>query len=47
MEAPRGDADLGAHAELAAIGELRRGIVQHDRAVDAGEELLGGRAGPR
>ena len=34
MHAARGDADLGAEAELAAIRELRRGIVQHDRAVD-------------
>jgi hypothetical protein len=28
------DADLGAEAELAAIGELRRGIVQNDRRID-------------
>jgi hypothetical protein len=34
-----GDADLGAEAELAAIGELRRGVVQHDRRVDLVEEL--------
>ena len=26
-----GDADLGAHAELAAVGELGGGVVQHDR----------------
>jgi hypothetical protein len=26
--------DLGAHAELAAIGELSRGVDQHNRAVD-------------
>ena len=34
MHAAGRDADLGAHAELAAIGELRRGIVEHDGAVD-------------
>ena len=28
------DADLRAHAELAAVGELGRGVVQHDAAVD-------------
>ena len=28
------DADLGAEAELAAIGELRRSIVQNDRRID-------------
>ena len=28
------NADLRAHAELAAVGELCRGVVQHDRAVD-------------
>ncbi len=36
-----GDADLGAEAELAAVGELRRGVVQHDRRIDLVEELLG------
>ena len=35
MQPAGGDADLRAHAELAAVGELRRGIVQHDRAVEA------------
>src|SRR5437762_5974551 len=35
-----GDADLGAHAELAAIGELGRGVVQHDGGIDLGEEAL-------
>ena len=29
------DPDLGAHAELAAVGELRGRVVQNDRAVDA------------
>ena len=37
-----GDADLGAHAELAAVGELGRGVEQHDRAVDLAQEALGG-----
>src|ERR1700676_5090963 len=30
MELAGGDADLGAETEFAAIGELRRGIMQHD-----------------
>src|SRR6202167_6683774 len=34
------DADLGAHAEFAAVGKLRRCIVQHDGAVDPREEPL-------
>ena len=34
VEAAGRDADLGAEAELAAIGELRRGVVQHDRRID-------------
>ena len=42
VQAAGGDADLGAHAELAAVGELGRGVVQHDRAVEAGEEAIGG-----
>ena len=36
-----GDADLGAHAELAAVGELGRGVDQDDGAVDPGGEPLG------
>ena len=40
MHPPGGDADLGAEAELAAIGELRRGVVQDDRRIDLGEEAL-------
>ena len=44
MQAPGGDADFRAHAEFAAVGELRRGVVQHDSAVEAGEEALGGGA---
>src|SRR5262245_57031001 len=34
MQSAGGDADFGAEAELAAIGELRRGVVQGDGAVD-------------
>jgi hypothetical protein len=30
MHPSRGDADLRAHAELAAIGKLGRGVVHHD-----------------
>src|SRR5439155_7882399 len=29
-----GDADLGAEPELAAVSELRRGLVQHDCGID-------------
>src|SRR6202030_10778 len=39
-----GDADLRAHAELAAVGELGGGVMQHDRAVDALQKALGGGA---
>src|SRR4051794_39020452 len=35
------DTDLGAEAELAAVGKLRRGVVQHDRRVDLVEEAFG------
>src|SRR3546814_6697691 len=35
------NADLRTHAELAAVGELGRGVVQDDAAVDAREEALG------
>src|SRR5437773_12080782 len=41
MEFPGGDADLGAEAKLAAIGELRRGVVQHERGIDLVEEFFG------
>ena len=34
VEAVGGDADLRSHAELAAVRELRRCVVQHDGAVD-------------
>ena len=40
MEAIGGDADLRAHAELASVGELRRGVVQHDRAVHPLQKAL-------
>ncbi len=40
MHAPGGDADLGAEAELAAVGELRRGIVQNDGGIDLAQEAL-------
>ena len=40
MEAAGGDADLGAEAELAAIGELGRGVVQHNRGIDLVEEFF-------
>ena len=43
MHPAGGDADLGAEAELAAIGELGRGVVQHDGRIDLGQEALGGR----
>src|ERR1700733_5402778 len=34
-----GDADFGAEAEFAAVGKLRRCVVQHDRGVDLIEKL--------
>ena len=34
VDASGRDADLGTHAELAAVGELRRCVVQNNRAVD-------------
>src|SRR5712671_1720765 len=40
MELAGADADLGAHAELPAIGELRRSIVHHNRRIERGEESL-------
>src|SRR5580704_4377325 len=42
MHAAGSDADLGAEAELAAVGELRRGVVQHDRGIHFAQELVGG-----
>src|SRR5216684_2325585 len=40
VQSPGGDADLGPEAELAAVGELGRGVVQHDRGVHLGQEFL-------
>ena len=40
MQAAGGDADLGAEAELAAVGELGRGVVQHDGGIDFAQEFL-------
>src|SRR6185295_5922908 len=42
MNALGGDADLRAHAELSAVGELRGSVVQHDGAVHTLEESLRG-----
>ena len=41
VHAPGGDADLGAEAELSAVGELGRGVVQDDRRIDLLQEPLG------
>ena len=43
VEFSRGDADFGAEAEFAAIGELGRGVVQHDRRVYLTQEFFGRR----
>src|ERR1700712_5999787 len=40
VELAGGNADLGAETELAAVGELRRGVVQHDRGIDFVEEFF-------
>src|ERR1700722_5573526 len=40
MEAAGRDADLGPEAELAAVGELGRGIVQNNGRIDLAQELL-------
>jgi hypothetical protein len=42
MHLAGGDADLRAHAELAAVGKLRRGVVQQDGGIDLVEEALRG-----
>src|SRR6478672_12628259 len=39
VEFAGGNPDLRAEAELAAVGELRRCIVQHDRGIDLAEEF--------
>src|SRR5256885_15562439 len=40
VETARGDADLGAEPELAAVGELGRRVVQDDRGIDLAEKFL-------
>src|SRR3954471_6737768 len=42
MQTTRRDADLGSKAKLPAIGELGRGIVQHNSRVDLVQETLSG-----
>src|SRR3981189_724394 len=36
---PGGDADFRAEAEFAAVGELGRCVMQHDRRIDLVEEF--------
>jgi len=43
VQPPRRDTDFGAQPELAAVGELRRGVVHHDGTVDTGQEAFGDR----
>src|SRR3546814_6876259 len=43
VQASRRDADLCPQAEFAAVGELGRGVVHDDRAVDIGQESFGHR----
>src|SRR5688500_17944872 len=40
VDLARRDADLRSHAELAAVRELRRRVVHHDRAVELVQEPL-------
>src|SRR6476469_10001493 len=40
VEAAGSDPDFGAEAEFPAIGELGRGVVEHDGAIDPGDELF-------
>src|SRR6188474_2823863 len=42
VEFAGGNPDLGAEAELAAVGELGRRVVQHDRGIDLAEKFRGG-----
>src|SRR5476651_1904953 len=42
VEFAGGDADFRAEAEFAAVGELGRRVMQHDRRIDLVEELAGG-----
>src|SRR6476469_8688472 len=39
VEFPGGDADFRAEAEFAAIGELGRCVMQHDRRIDLVEKF--------
>ena len=40
MQAAGRNTDLRTHAEFAAIGELGRGIVHHDRRIDRVKKFL-------
>src|ERR1700730_11514828 len=40
IEPAGGNADLGAEAELATVGKLRRGVVQHDRRIHFAQEFF-------
>ena len=42
MHLAGGDPDLGAHAKLAAIGKLGRGIAHQDRRIQPLEKTIGG-----
>src|SRR6266404_9603978 len=39
---PGGDADFRAEAEFAAVGKLRRCVMQHDRRIDLVEKFARG-----
>ena len=47
VQAVRADADLGAEAELEAVGEARRGVDEDRGRVDLVQEALGGAGSPR
>src|ERR1700731_685943 len=42
MEFTGGNADFGAEAEFAAVGELGRRVMQNDRRIDLVEKFAGG-----
>src|ERR1700680_885481 len=42
MEFTGGNADLGAEAEFAAVSELGRGVMKHDRRIDLVEKFARG-----
>src|SRR5260370_20294083 len=42
MKFPGGNPDFRAKAEFAAIGKLRRCVMQHDRRIDLVEKFAGG-----